>query len=176
MNEKIKVFAYVVRTDRAPPGLLAFVSLDEPGFEVPKGAVEAGETLGQAALREIFEESGITGARIVRELGVTQWLDEEQHFFLLEAPPRLADGFEHVVTGQGIDAGFQYRYRWLEVERALSDQLVQGCDRFVEALLEACLEIPKRETNRTRHSEWSEESRLSSKDNDAGRFSRKPGI
>jgi ADP-ribose pyrophosphatase YjhB (NUDIX family) len=51
MSERTKVFAYVVRTDRASPGLLAFVSLDEPGFEVPKGSVEAGETLEQAVIR-----------------------------------------------------------------------------------------------------------------------------
>jgi ADP-ribose pyrophosphatase YjhB (NUDIX family) len=131
-----KAFAYVVRTDRLHPQLLVFTSLDEPGFEVPKGALEEGETFEQAAHREVFEESGITGLRVRKELGVAYWQDEEQRFFLLEAPSGLADSFEHAVTGQGIDRGFRYQCRWLDIEPALGTLLVQGCDAFVEELLE----------------------------------------
>lgn len=36
----------------------------------PKGRIEAGESLSQAALREIREESGLTRVRIVRYLGL----------------------------------------------------------------------------------------------------------
>ena len=130
-----KVFAYVTRITGPKTELLVFRSLDEPGFEVPKGAVEDGESLDKAVVRELLEEAGITGARVIRELGASDWKDERQHFFLVEAPSGLPCTFEHVVTGNGIDTGFRYRFRWLPVDRRLRDQLVQGCDRFVDGLL-----------------------------------------
>ncbi len=132
-----KVFAYVIRITDGASELLVLESLDEPGFEVPKGEVEDGETLAQAVERELLEEVGITGARVVRELGTAAWQDERQHFLLVEAPSGLPRTFEHTVTGSGIDAGFRYRFRWLPADRELHDRLVQGCDRFVDGLLAA---------------------------------------
>ena len=131
-----KAFCYVVRLDAEPPLLLAFESLDEPGFEVPKGSVEPGETLVQGALRELQEEAGITCQDLLDELGVTWYLDEEQHFFLLAAPAGFPDRFAHTVTSTDMDDGFVYQFRWLELGPALREQLVQGCDRFVDALLQ----------------------------------------
>ena len=132
-----KVFAYVTRITDCSPELLVLESLDEPGFEVPKGEAEDGETLARAVGRELSEEAGIAGARVVRELGAADWKDERQHFFLVEAPPGLPRTFEHIVTGDGIDAGFRYRFRWLSIDRGLHDRLVQGCNRFVDELLAA---------------------------------------
>ena len=132
-----KAFAYVTRITDGAPELLVLESLDEPGFEVPKGEAEDGETLARAVERELSEEAGIAGARVVGELGAADWQDERQHFFLVEAPPGLPRTFGHIVTGDGIDAGFRYRFRWLPIDRGLHDRLVQGCDRFVDELLAA---------------------------------------
>ncbi len=137
MSEHEKVFAYVVRAGDGAPELLVLESLDEPGFETPKGGVEEGESLAEAVHRELFEEAGIAGVRIARELGVADWERERQHFFLAEAPPSLPDRFGHTVTGEGVDAGFHYRFSWLPVDDRLHDSLVQGCDRFVDELLAA---------------------------------------
>ena len=125
-----KSFTYLVRADRPEPQLLVLDSLDEPGLEVPKGAVE------EAAVREVLEEVGITSVRVIQELGMTWYKGEEQRFFLLEAPDGLPDAFEHTVTGGGGDRGFRYAFRWLPVDAALKDQLVQGCGAFVGALVE----------------------------------------
>lgn len=135
---RLKSFAYVVRTDQPTPQLLVFDSLDEPGFEVPKGAAEEDESPEQTVLREVWEEAGIAEVRIVKKLGATQWRNEAQHFFLLQAPAGLPDAFTHMVTGVGVDTGFVYRYRWLGLTPGLVGQLVQGCNAFVPALLEAC--------------------------------------
>jgi phosphoglycolate phosphatase-like HAD superfamily hydrolase/8-oxo-dGTP pyrophosphatase MutT (NUDIX family) len=131
-----KVFCYIVRSDGDRPRLLVFGSLDEPGFEVPKGTVEAGETLEQAARREILEESGITGVQLIKRLGSTNYLGEEQHFMLLKATKELPLSFTHRVTGEGIDQGFRYRFRWLDLSPTLHDVLVQGCQAFVGELLD----------------------------------------
>jgi 8-oxo-dGTP pyrophosphatase MutT (NUDIX family) len=106
-----KSFAYLIRVDRPHPRLLVFDSLDEPGLEVPKSAAEEGETFEQAALREVLEEAGITSVRVIQALGMTRFCDEEQRFFLLQAPGGLPDAFEHTVTGDGGDRGFRYAFR-----------------------------------------------------------------
>lgn len=58
-----------------------------------KGRMEAGETVEQTALREIAEETGITG-RIVEPISVIRYqyetadrstIDKEVHYFLVEA-------------------------------------------------------------------------------------------
>jgi 8-oxo-dGTP pyrophosphatase MutT (NUDIX family) len=132
---KRKVFVYIIRVGEDTVNLLVFDSLEEPGYEVPKGGVESGESLEEAVHREVYEESGLTGLNIIKELGKTHWSDEEQHFFIVEAPSDVADTFEYQVTGEGIDTGFWYRYRWLEIGRELEDRLVQGSNRFVEELI-----------------------------------------
>jgi 8-oxo-dGTP pyrophosphatase MutT (NUDIX family) len=130
-----KVFVYVKRTVEASVYLLVFNSLDEPGYEVPKGSVESGEGLEEAVHREVYEESGLRGLRAIKKLGKTQWGDEEQHFFLVDAPSNVPDAFDYQVTGEGIDRDFWYRYSWLAIGRDLEERLVQGCDRFVRELI-----------------------------------------
>jgi len=129
-----KAFVYVVRRDG--PRLLVFDSLDEPGCEVPKGGLEAGETFAEAAVREVREETGVV-VRVVRELGVTRYEGEEQRFLLAEAADGLPESFEHTVTGDGVDRGLRYAFRWLPIDATLRTQLVQGCGAFVDALMEA---------------------------------------
>lgn len=132
-----KSFVYLVRRDGSVPRLLVLDSFDEPGLEVPKGAVEPEEAFSEAAAREVHEEAGIDGIRIVCALGTTRYEDEEQRFFLFEAPRGLPETFEHTVTGEGIDRGFCYRFRWVPIDETLRGKLVQGCGAFVEALIDA---------------------------------------
>lgn len=131
----VKSFVYLVRTDRPRPQLLVFSSLEEPGYEVPKGAVEAGETPLQAAERELEEETGLSEAVLIGELGITWYGQEKQHFYLLEAADGLPSTFEHQVTGEGGDQGFCYQFLWLDIGPGLADQLVQGSSVFEPALL-----------------------------------------
>ncbi len=39
-------------------------------WSLPKGGIDAGETAREAAEREIYEETGVTGLQYVRDLGV----------------------------------------------------------------------------------------------------------
>ena len=132
-----KAFAYLIRVDHLRPRLLVFNSLEEPGLEVPKGAAEEGETFAEAVVRELREETGITGARTIRELGTTWYGNEEQRFFLLAAQAGLPDAFEHTVTGEGGDRGFRYVFHWMPVDPSLRAELVQGCGALVGALIDA---------------------------------------
>jgi 8-oxo-dGTP pyrophosphatase MutT (NUDIX family) len=130
-----KAFAYVTR--RAPGGheLLVFVSLDEPeGFEVPKGAVNPGETFEEGARRELFEEAGLENLVVLAELGTTWYGEEEQRFFHFAAPSGAPARFSHTVTGCDGDAGEVYDLRFLPIDDGLADRLVQGSDAFVDTL------------------------------------------
>jgi ADP-ribose pyrophosphatase YjhB (NUDIX family) len=68
-------------------------------WSLPKGHLEAGETAEQAAVREVAEETGITG-RVVAELGTIDfWFVAEgrrihktvHHFLLLAVAGELSD-------------------------------------------------------------------------------------
>ncbi len=78
-----------------PPGRAAIISRRNRAGRVewclPKGHLERGETAAEAAVREIAEETGITG-RVMRELGaIDYWfyvagvrVHKTVHLFLLE--------------------------------------------------------------------------------------------
>lgn len=106
-----KVICYVVEAGR----LLVFrhtdYSYEQVGIQVPAGTVRVGEAPEAAALREAREETGLTGLRVVRKLGVAEYdispyrpEIQRRHFFLLEltehAPERWASQEDHDGEGQ----------------------------------------------------------------------------
>lgn len=55
-----------------PQGKIVVVNFQNTSWSLPKGHVDAGETVRQAAEREITEESGITDLDYIKELGTYQ--------------------------------------------------------------------------------------------------------
>lgn len=105
-----KALCYVVRDGR----LLVFRHVDaspeEVGLQVPAGSVRPGETPEAAALREGREETGLTGLRVVRPLGVVEYditpyrfEVQRRHVFHLEVdgpvPERWTSFEEHDGVG-----------------------------------------------------------------------------
>jgi 8-oxo-dGTP diphosphatase len=113
-----RVLAYVTRERDGLRELLVFDHADEPraGTQVPAGRVDPGETLEQCLHRELYEEAGIEQARIVRELEVVgEWVEHsryENHAYEVALEEDAAEGWDHVVRGDGDDAGLVFRYRW----------------------------------------------------------------
>lgn len=127
---RARVAAYVIR--RHPfPALLVFDHLDFPeaGTQVPAGGIAPGEDPERAVLREVAEETELTGARVVRRIAV----DGRAHpgtgqprlttFLLLDAPPDGPSAWEHRAGGDGGDAGMRFACRFapLPLERPLAD-------------------------------------------------------
>ena len=137
---RARVLAYVTRERDGQIELLVFDQRDDPeaGTQVPAGRLDPGESLEQGLLRELHEESGIVGARIVRELPVLgEWVAKspyDDHAFEVRVDGTApADTWEHVVHGDGDDAGFVFCYRWVAVEPGL--RLWSGLDLTYTALL-----------------------------------------
>lgn len=115
-----RVLAYITRdTDRGRE-LLVFEHRDHPdaAVQVPAGRLDPGEDLESGLLREIEEESGLRTVRIVRDLpGFEGHYPSryENHGFHLVPTEELPDEWDHVVHGDGDDAGLTFRYRWVRI-------------------------------------------------------------
>jgi 8-oxo-dGTP pyrophosphatase MutT (NUDIX family) len=90
---------------------------------VPAGRIDPGETLEAGLLRELHEEAGLDRVRIVRELPVLgDWADAskyENHAYEVRAEESTPDRWDHVVHGDGDDAGLVFEYRWVGVDAEL---------------------------------------------------------
>jgi 8-oxo-dGTP pyrophosphatase MutT (NUDIX family) len=119
-----RVVAYITRDSVRGRELLVFEHRDFPdaGVQVPAGRLDPGEDLEAGLLREIHEESGLTAVRVVRELpGFEEHYESryDNHGFHLVPSVELPDEWEHVVHGDGDDAGLTFRYRWVPIEPGL---------------------------------------------------------
>jgi 8-oxo-dGTP diphosphatase len=138
-GRRARVLAYVTRERDGRTELLVFDHRDHPeaGTQVPAGRLEPGEELEQGLRRELHEEAGLDDVRIVRELPLLgDWVarsEYENHAFEVRiAGGGAADTWEHVVHGDGDDAGLVFVYRWVAVEPGLD--LWGGLDPTYEQL------------------------------------------
>ena len=91
--------------------LVAFVRDSVGKMTFPKGHVEKGESIEQTARREVHEETGLKGLRLVRKLGKIQITFEDRyvrkgdtikkdiHYFLFEAPENAR--FKRIAPAEG---------------------------------------------------------------------------
>jgi 8-oxo-dGTP pyrophosphatase MutT (NUDIX family) len=109
-----RVVAYVTRVRDGQTELLVFEDPKHPGMgiQVPAGRLDPDEDLEAGLLREIAEETGLEDIRIVRELaGFEEHYPSryENHGFQLVVESDAPDEWEHVVYGEGDDAGLVFR-------------------------------------------------------------------
>ena len=90
-------------------GEILLVLSPDRGWEYPGGIIEAGETIQQGLLREIFEETGVT-AEILSFVGVSKNLD--RNIVNLDFRCRYISG-ELTTSDESLEV------RWVSVEEAL---------------------------------------------------------
>jgi 8-oxo-dGTP diphosphatase len=114
-----RVLAYATRERDGRRELLVFEHRDHPeaGTQVPAGRLERGEELVPGLLRELEEEAGLRDVHVVRKLGtylpgqLPHGGEYTNHAYEVDTPG-ARDEWEHVVAGDGDDAGLVFRYRW----------------------------------------------------------------
>jgi len=81
------------------------------GTQVVKGTVEPGESVSQACVRELAEESGVTGAECVRDLGTWEQCPRGQvwHFREMGVSGELPETWSHFTQDGG---GQVFTFRW----------------------------------------------------------------
>jgi 8-oxo-dGTP pyrophosphatase MutT (NUDIX family) len=119
-------------TDSAPELLLVTTRFDQSVWVLPKGHIEAGESSGQTAVREVFEEAGVM-ARIVefltRSRQVARGRAQHIDYYLLEMVAVQSPPEE------------DRRIAWLAQDAAIRritydesrDVLIQACARLAES-------------------------------------------
>lgn len=132
-----RVLAYVTRELHGRTELLTIeaVGYPEDGLQVPAGRLDLGETLEEGLFRELDEEAGFTGARVVRELPefeCTYPTYSHNHAFHLVAEEETPDAWEHRVNGDGTDAGMIHLCRWVPLRAEL--ELWNGGDPMLRHL------------------------------------------
>lgn len=94
-------------------------------WSVPGGRVEAGETLHEAVVREVAEETGLHVV-VERFLGWSEIIDDG-HFVILDFVVTLLDA--DAVPAPGDDAA---EVEWVEVSELTERQLAPGLLEFLE--------------------------------------------
>ena len=121
-----RAYAFILQEKDGAWQLLVFRAKGESNknpYHIPGGGIDPGETPLQGVIREIEEESGLIG--LYPENYIGQWIREEhemifqRHYFVFKAPKSLPENWNHVVTGDGADAGIIYQYKWILPHEAL---------------------------------------------------------
>lgn len=104
----------------------------------PKGHQELGETLAETAIREIREETGLTGLRYLAPLGKkvlrfrreVGMIHKSVHYFLFEAPP---DAKEHFSSRAevGEDRELIQEGKWVSMRQAFSVSSYKNSDHLL---------------------------------------------
>jgi mutator protein MutT len=94
-------------------------------WSVPGGRVETGETVAEAVVRELYEETGLEGA-CGSLLGWVEHIDDDHHFVILDFTVTLLDPEATPIAGD--DAA---EVAWVLLSDVAEQRLVDGLAEFL---------------------------------------------
>jgi len=137
--EAVSAGGIIIRQADSDPELLLIRDKRYTAWVVPKGHVEAGETLEQAAIRETREEAGVTEATIIQKLGqfrryvtrASEW--KTIHYFLMHTAKEQP-------LGQPEDNRMETK--WFPITK-LPEMYLPEQEKVIKENLETILQIKK---------------------------------
>jgi mutator protein MutT len=93
-------------------------------WSIPGGRVEAGETLAEAVVRELAEETGLEGV-CDRLVGWVERIGEDHHFVILDFAVTLLDSGAPVAGHDAAEAA------WVPLDEVAEQPLVDGLAEFL---------------------------------------------
>ncbi len=93
-------------------------------WSLPGGRVRLGETLAEAVIRELREETGVEGL-CGSLLGWVEWLDDDHHFVILDFIVDVLDPVDLVAGDDAVNA------RWVPLNEVSEWNLVEGLVEFL---------------------------------------------
>lgn len=81
------------------------------GVQLVKGSIEAGELPQETAIRELYEEAGISGARVIKDMGIwdSGYAGQVWSLQLCHTPQVLPESWSHCCADDG---GHIFRFFW----------------------------------------------------------------
>ena len=124
-----KACPVVLHPDGTP---LRFLIFKHPlaGLQIPKGTIEPNEHPDRAAVRELWEETGLTAISAVA-LGVSEVADRLWHFSLCRVRTPVRERWQHFCRDDG---GHNLICQWHNANAALPDPFEQARQTIVEFL------------------------------------------
>lgn len=133
MKKVISAGGIVVR-EKPNKQILLTIFTHIEGLGYPKGHIEDGETFGQAAMREVTEETGLTNLKIIKKLGViTREATERNgsqvikdiHMYLIES------------DGHDFHQEAEEKYDWFTIEEAINKMAVKEDAEFLKSIADS---------------------------------------
>lgn len=122
---------------RKVEGQTEILLFDHPlaGTQLVKGSIEGGEAPEAAAVRELAEESGLTGVTETIFLGDQTYLGIGQHWFFYECrfDRNLSDSWEFFTRDDG---GHFFRFHWRPIEDKINNPIGPVFDEAREFVCE----------------------------------------
>lgn len=103
------------------------------GLQLVKGTIEENESAQEAAIRELAEEAGLTGAEVIYDLGVWEsgYRDQIWSFHLCKIPTNVPDEWIHYTTDDG---GHLFKFFWQPLTKHAGQEwhdVFQGALQFI---------------------------------------------
>lgn len=123
MNQSIPVQKTVAVVFKKIQGQMNILVFEHPsaGIQIVKGTVEKNESIEQATLRELYEESGIKNATIQSYLGIhyPKQIGPFWHVFICNVNDELPASWTHFCKDDG---GLDFKFYWHPLNQPPSDQ------------------------------------------------------